>query len=280
MKYRFSAAAVLVSLSFLASSPAVAEDMTASTVVATVNGAEITLGHVIAARQALPPEYQGLDDARLFEGILNQIVQQELLKQAAGDVSERLRLQLENEERVLIAGDKLESIAEQAVTDEALQAAYEARMESFEPAPEFHAAHILVETEEEALELIAELEGGADFAELAKEKSTGPSGPNGGDLGWFGVGMMVQPFEAAVVTMETGDISEPVQTQFGWHVIKMIETRMAEQPTLAEMSEELAAEVQDQAIRDTLTELSETGEVIITEGVDPTALRMDQLLDQ
>lgn len=86
-----------------------------------------------------------------------------------------------------------------------------------------HAAHILVETEEEALDALAQLEEGADFAQLAADVSTGPSAPRGGDLGWFTTGQMVAPFEEAAFALEEGEISAPVQSDFGWHVIKMIE---------------------------------------------------------
>lgn len=278
MKYRFSATAALLSLALATSAPVFAQDMTSSTVVANVNGTEITLGHIIAARQALPPQYQSLPDAQLFEGIVNQIVQQELLKQAAGDVSEGLKLQLENEERVLIAGSQLESIAANAVTDETLQAAYDAKYAEFEPGREFHAAHILVETEEEAMELVKALDEGADFAELAREKSTGPSGPNGGDLGWFGLGMMVAPFEEAVVGMEEDSVSQPIQTQFGWHVIKLMETRLASVPPLEEVQDELAADIEQAAITEALEALQSDGNVELVEGIDPAALRMDDLL--
>ncbi|WP_226551780.1 peptidylprolyl isomerase [Celeribacter naphthalenivorans] len=278
MKYRFSATAALLSLALATSAPVFAQDMTSSTVVATVNGTDITLGHIIAARQSLPPQYQSLPDAQLFEGIVNQIVQQELLKQAAGDVSEGLKLQLENEERVLVAGHQLETIAANAVTEESLKAAYDAKFAEFEPGREYHAAHILVETEEEALELVKALDEGADFADLAREKSTGPSGPNGGDLGWFGLGMMVAPFEEAVVGMEEGSVSQPVQTQFGWHVIKLMETRLASVPPLEEVQDELAADIEEAAITEALEALKTDGNVELMEGIDPAALRMDDLL--
>nr|WP_319248864.1 peptidylprolyl isomerase [uncultured Celeribacter sp.] len=280
MNYRFSSAAALMTAAFFAATPVFAEDMTAETVIATVNGTEITLGNVIAARKTLPPQYQSLDDAQLFDGIVNQLVQQELLKQAAGEPDMALQYQIENETRMVIAGTTLDDIAQAAVTDEALQTAYEAKIADFEPAQEFHAAHILVETEDEAKELVQDLKDGADFAELAKEKSTGPSGPNGGDLGWFTTGMMVAPFEEAVVAMEDGDISDPVQTQFGWHVINLIQTRMSEAPSLDSLKDELSAEIQDEAIRTKLESLEADATVERTEGIDAAAMRMDELLDK
>ncbi len=278
MKYRISGAAALISAAFFAMSPLHAEDVTAQTVVATINGTQITVGHLIAARQSLPPQYQSLTDEQLYDGILNQIVQQEILKQSAGEIGEALKYQIENEERVVIAGSMLETIAKEAVNDAALKAAYDAKFAEFEPGREYHAAHILVETEDEAKALIADLDAGADFADLAREKSTGPSGPNGGDLGWFGLGMMVPEFEQVVVGMEEGTVSAPVQTQFGWHVIKLMETRLSEVPPLADVQDELAAEIQDKAIQDKIASLESDGAVERVDGIDPSVLRMDDLL--
>jgi peptidyl-prolyl cis-trans isomerase C len=279
MKYHTNviAAALLGAFSFTIS--ANAQDMTADTVVATVNDAQITLGHIIAARGSLPPQYQELEDGQLFNGILDQIIQQELLKQSAGDLGKAVTLQIENEERIVIAGAALQNAAQAAVSEEALQAAYDERFAEFEPGREYNAAHILVETEEEALALVAELEGGADFAELAKEKSTGPSGPNGGDLGWFGTGMMVAPFEEAVLTMEPDSISAPVETQFGWHVIKLLDSRLQDVPPLDDLREELASNLEEAAIRDNIAKLQDAATIERTEGIDPTLMRDDALIN-
>ncbi|MEO1155543.1 MAG: peptidylprolyl isomerase, partial [Pseudomonadota bacterium] len=164
----------------------------------------------------------------------------------------------------------------EALTDEALQAAYDETYGSVEPETEFNASHILVETEEEARALIEELDGGADFAALAQEHSTGPSGPNGGSLGWFGMGMMVPPFEAAVVELEPGSFSEdPVQTQFGWHVLILNETRLKDAPALEAVRDELAAQVQRQAVDARVAELTEAADVTRADitGIDPAVLR-------
>ena len=176
--------------------------VSADTVVATVNGTDITLGHMIVLRSRLPAQYQQLPAETLFDGILDQLVQQTLLGQTLDTLSKGSLMTIENEERALKASEVIAEISAEAVTDEALQAAYDARFVGVEPGQEYNASHILVETEEEAMALIEELNGGADFATLAQEKSTGPSGPNGGQLGWFGTGAMVKPFEDAVVSME------------------------------------------------------------------------------
>ena len=90
---------------------------------------------------------------------------------------------------------------------------------------EVKASHILVKTEQEALSLLEEIKAGKSFADAAQEVSMCPSGQNGGDLGYFGRGMMVKPFEDAVFDMEVGQVSEPVQTQFGWHLIQLTDKK-------------------------------------------------------
>ena len=232
------AAAVAVTLAL----PAVAQDdaPTADTVVATVGGTDITLGHMLMVRAGLPEQYQQLPPDVLWTGILDQLVQQEALSQS-DDATEtkRVTIALENERRALLASEAVAAAASQDLSDAAIQEAYDAKYANAEMGKEFDASHILVETEEEAQAVVAELEGGADFAAVAKEKSTGPSGPNGGSLGWFGAGMMVAPFQEAVEGMEVGTISAPVQTQFGWHVIKVEETRDAPAPEFAQVKDQL-----------------------------------------
>ncbi|RPE64676.1 peptidyl-prolyl cis-trans isomerase C [Pacificibacter maritimus] len=278
MKYHTNVIAAALLGAFSIASSASAQDLTADSVVAKVNETSITLGHVIAARGSLPAQYQELEDVQLFNGILDQLIQQELLKQSAGELSKAVTLQIENEERIVIAGAALQAAAANAVSEEDIQAAYDERFAEFEPGREYNAAHILVETEEEAAALVAELEDGADFAKLAQEKSTGPSGPNGGDLGWFGAGMMVAPFEDAVVALEPGTISAPVETQFGWHVIKLLDSRLQDVPPLEDLRDELASNLEEAAIRENIAQLQDAATIERTEGIDPTAIRNDALI--
>ncbi|MDF3349841.1 peptidylprolyl isomerase [Sulfitobacter sp. KE34] len=245
------------------------------TVVATVNDTEITLGHMIVARASLPQQYQQLPEDVLFKGLLDQLVQQTALADSfTGELPPRVTLSLENETRSLTAGEAIEGVMAEDVSDEELQAAYDAQYSDAEPEPEFNASHILVETKEEADAIKAELDGGADFAELAKEKSTGPSGPGGGSLGWFGPGMMVPAFEEAVAGMEAGSVSEPVETQFGWHVIKLNETRTAEAPALEDVREELETQIRQTNVQEAIESLTDSAEVdrSAAEGVDPSVL--------
>lgn len=261
--------------------PARAEVPTAETVVATVNGTDITVGQMIALRETLPDQYQALADDVLFKGILEQLIQQVALSQAVKEpLSTRDALNVENQRLTYLSNVTLNGVVAAAVTHAAVQAAYDARYANVDPGLEYHAAHVLVETEEEAKAIKAEVDGGADFDKIAEEKSTGPSGPNGGDLGWFGKGMMVEPFEKAVMAMEPGTISAPVQTQFGWHVIKLIETRAATSPSLDEVRGELEAEIQQKAIETAVVDAVAKSDVARNdEGIDPAILRNGTLID-
>ena len=214
---------------------------------------------------------------------MDQIVQQTVLSQqdTAGD-SRRIQLALENERRTLTAAQVIEGIVDDAVTEDAVQAAYEENYRQGEPAQEYNASHILVETQEEAAAIVEDLNGGADFAEVAREKSTGPSGPNGGQLGWFAAGMMVPEFQAAVEELEVGAISEPVQTQFGWHVITLNETRAQEAPALESVRAEIENQLSQQAVTQKIEELTSAADVTRTakEEVDTSVLSNIGLLEE
>ena len=213
--------------------PALAEAH--DTVVATVNGTDITGADLRAAAAALPQQFQALPPDQLLEGLVEQLVRQQAVIDADGEETPEIAAQVDALRRNLVAQAAVEAHLADAVSEEEIQAAYEAATEDFEPAPEYRASHILVETEEEAQAVAAELEGGADFAELARERSTGPTGPRGGDLGWFGEGQMVPEFEEAVKALEPGAVSAPVQTQFGWHVIQLAEIRDSTPPAIEEV---------------------------------------------
>jgi len=251
-------------------------------VVATVNGTEITLGHMIVLRASLPAQYQALPDEVLFAGILDQLVQQAALAQSVeGSLARRDRLGLENERRGFLAGVALQGEMKTAVTDAAVQAAYDARYKDAVPPTEYNASHILVETKERAAELRAEIDGGADFAELARANSKDGAAANGGDLGWFGLGMMVKPFEDAVVAMKPGEVSGPIETQFGWHLVRLNETRQGEIPALDAVRADLAAEIERKALEDHIARVTAAATVTRPgESLDPSVLRDDAMVDR
>lgn len=240
-----------------------------STVVATVNGEEITLGHMIIALTVVPEEYRQLEDQVLYDGILNQLVQQEALAQNFTEtLPPRVVYSLENERRALVAQEVIEAMMSVPLDEAEVQAVYDERFGNTDAEDEYNAAHILVETEEEALAVKEELDGGADFSRTAREKSIGPSGPSGGDLGWFSSGMMVPEFEAATIALEEGEISAPVQTQFGWHVIQLKEVRKANIPTLDETRPQIEFELRRNIANAAIEAAAATADVVITPAED------------
>lgn len=278
LRVRVAALAVAASLLVPASVWADAHEggVTADTVMATVGEVEITLGHVIAAAATLSQEQlQQTPPDQILPGLLQRLIQQEAVAQAAEEVPLLTEFQLANERRSLIAAQVVQNIAGTVtVTDEDLQAAYDAQYGDFEPQQEFNASHILVETEEEALAIIEELNGGADFAAMAREYSTGPSGPGGGNLNWFGLGRMVPPFEAAVVELEVGEISGPVQTNFGWHVIRLNDSRIPNVPTLEEVRGTLENDLRREKFNAAILGIIDAAvvEEMPIEGFDPMVL--------
>ena len=277
------AAGLVAALVITAPAQAQVQDMTADTVVATVNGSNITLGQMIVLRGTLSEQYQALPDDVLFKGILEQLIQQTVLEQSLGDkVTKRDLIAVENNKRGYLSGVALQAVVGAAVTDATLQATYDARFKDAAPQTEYNAAHILVEDEEKAKSLKAELDGGADFAELAKANSTDTgSGANGGDLGWFGLGAMVKPFEDAVVAAEAGKVTAPVKSDFGWHLILVKETRIATAPPLDDLRDELAAEIEQKAIEAHLNTLTTAATITRPgEGIDPKFLRDETVLDK
>ena len=260
--------------------PVMAENVTADTVVATVNGTAITLGHMIVLREGLPQQYQSLPDDVLFKGILDQLVQQVTLEQSMeGKLTKHDALAVENQRRGMVSGLALQGVIAGAVTDAALQAAYDARFKDAAPQTEWNASHILVDSEDKAKDLKAQIDGGADFAELAKANSSDGAAENGGSLGWFGPGMMVKPFEDAVVAMKAGEVAGPIKTQFGWHLVKLNETRQAAKPTLDDLREELAGEIEQKTVEAFVGDLVAKATVTRPgEGIDPATLRDATLL--
>lgn len=255
----------------------------ADTVLATVNGTPITLGNVIVMVDALPPQYQGLPDGALLKGLLDQMVDQQLLagteSSSPADDPLQVKLAVENQRRTALASVAAQASVLNAVSDEAVKAAYDKMVADFKPATEWNAAHILVESEDKAKALKAEIDGGADFAEVAKANSSDGSAASGGDLGWFGAGQMVPEFETAVQGLQKGQVSDPVKTQFGWHLVKLVDTRETAAPTLDEARPQIENQLRQAAIEAKIAELRQAGKVEVNEdAVPPAAIRDGKLL--
>lgn len=220
-------------------------------VVARVGDADITEADIAFAAQDLGQQLQQFPPDQWRALLLDVVVDMELIAQAARkdglDQDPDFKKQLEFLELQALRNAYISQKIDGAITDEVLNSAYEDEFKDYEGPEEVNARHILVNEKVEAEDLIKQLDDGADFVELAKENSTGPSGPSGGDLGYFGKGQMVKPFEDAVFELEPGAYTkEPVQTQFGWHVIKMEDKRRQEKPAF----EAVAGELRQRLIRE------------------------------
>lgn len=217
--------------------------------VATVNGIAIeqsTFDFYLQSRVQKPAD-QATQEER--DAILQELTDIYLLttqpKAKELAASDRLKAQIELGYRGALAqAVASDFLANNPATEEEIIATYNEQIE-MAPAKQYKARHILVETQAAASDLIAKLDGGADFAELAQANSTGPSGPSGGDLGWFAPNQMVKPFADAVSTLEDGAYStEPVQTEYGWHVILREESRENEPPTLESVRDRIKQRVE------------------------------------
>ena len=242
--------------------------VTPETVVATVGGEPITEADLSFAAEDLTAELQQMPAEERRPFLLRVLIDMKVMAKAGRDAGMaetplfQQRLQY-LEERALRRAFFAETIA-QAVTEEAVRADYEAFVAEFVPQDEIRASHILVATEEEANAVKAELDGGADFATLAKEKSTDPGAANGGDLGFFGKGMMVAPFEeAAFALTEVGQVSAPVQSQFGWHVIRLEEKRQSAPPAFEQVAGQLQQQLLMKTFDDTVEQLMSGVEIDI-----------------
>jgi peptidyl-prolyl cis-trans isomerase C len=206
------------------------------------------------ADQASPEELETVRNELTDIYLLSEVPRAKELKQET-----RMKAQLELQSRGMLAqAVASDFLTENQATDAEMQALY-AEQIKLAPPQEFKARHILVETQGEAVSLITELEGGADFAELAKQKSTGPSAPSGGDLGWFTSDRMVAEFSAAVQELGDAEFTKvPVQTQFGWHVILREDSRESPPPPFESVADVLKQQVEQGKLRDYIEGLRES----------------------
>ena len=218
------------------------------TVIATVNGEEITVANLKFAAGRLGDAIGHLTDEQKNEVLTGILIDLVLLAQAGKEKgleqTDEFKQRMEFLTTQSLRDAYFETHISALVSEEDIKSTYQEQVANEGGEKEVKASHILLESEAEAKDVIEELNNGGDFAELAKERSTGPSGPNGGDLGFFGKGRMVKPFEDAAFSMVVGDYTkDPVQTQFGWHIIKVFETRTQPAPAYEEVAEQLRQEV-------------------------------------
>lgn len=230
------------------------------TVIVRVDGDDITFGDLDQIRQGMSEQVLRLPPDQQYRLLLDIMIDARLMARQAEEEGladdPAVVRRVDNERDAMLRREYLRVHVVDSITDEAVEAAFAEELAAFEPQEERRARHILVETEEEALEIVAELTEGADFSEVAGEKSRDPgSGRNGGDLGFFSRGMMVPAFEEAAFALEPNTFTaEPVESQFGWHVIMLEEVRNEPAPTL----EERGPAIRQQLLRDGLIAASDS----------------------
>ena len=254
--------------------------VTEKTVLVSVNGEDITVGNIISFQSRLSDQYRSMEDSILFDGILKQLIQQTILSQKVNIHSDRIKYALENQTRAFLSTELVGNLSEIEVIESEIESLYVKFSTDIERKKEYNASHILVETETEAEELLLSLKNGADFSELAKTYSTGPSGAQGGNLGWFGQGAMVPTFENAVIELKIDELSVPVQTQFGWHLIKLNDVRKTPVPTIEEVRKELITEIKKKKIDFEMSKIIDSADVIYSDlEIDPKIIREVSMLN-
>lgn len=240
-------------------------------VVARVNGQPLYQSELLTALKELPAQYKANLD-QVIPILVERMIDLRLIGEAGRAdglaEDEKVKTMVAAAERQIISEIYLERQLALRVPDEKVRARYDETIAATPPVDEVRARHILLKTEEEAVAVIEELDAGGDFIALAKERSTGPSGPQGGDLGFFTAEQMVAPFAEAAFAMEPDRHSEqPVETRFGFHVIKVEDRRTKPAPTFEEMEPQIREELSGQAVQEVLAALREGAE-IETESLD------------
>ena len=275
----FTAAALtLAALPVLAlgGTPAAAQPIDEKVVIVTVNGEPITTGDVAYASEFLGPRLAQIPEQFRGRVIMDILIDRKLFAALGrqGDVQSREayknRLAFLTEEA--LRDIFIEKVMDAEISDAEVRARYDAEIAKLPKTEEMRARHVLLKTEDEAKAVAAEARGGADFAELAKAKSTGPSGPGGGDLGYFTADKMVPEFSAAAAALEVGAVSDPVKTQFGWHVIKLEDKRMQAPPSFDEVKTSVQRLVLAEKVKARSAELRDAAEIKYTKGFEPPPL--------
>src|ERR1700693_4244738 len=252
-----------LAMALLAGLPARAED--ANPVLAKVNGSEIRQSDVTLAEEELGPSLAQMDPATKKDNVLSFLIDMKIVSKAAEDKkienNEDFKKRLAFTRSRLLMDSLLATEGKAATTDEAMKKVYDDASKQISGEQEVHARHILVESEDEAKAVAEELKKGGDFAEIAKKKSKDPGASDGGDLGFFTKDQMGREFSAVAFALEPGKISDPVKSQFGWHVIKVEEKRNRQAPAFDQVKGQIETYVTRKAQADYVAKLRETAKV-------------------
>tara|TARA_Y100001934_G_scaffold193008_1_gene227611 strand:+ start:424 stop:1305 length:882 start_codon:yes stop_codon:yes gene_type:complete len=235
-------------------------------VVAIVNKVKILRSELEDARMRLPDRLRNLPLQSVYGMLVNSLINTKLVAAEARKINlhndEGVRKRISRIKDQILERAFLELYIEKRITEKALAEHYEKLIVANSSKEEIKARHILLEKKAQAIEIIREIEKGEEFSELAKKHSTGPSASKGGDLGYFAEGQMVPAFSKAAFALKKGEITtEPVQTQFGWHVIKLDDRRPLQPLKRTEIEEQLRAAVSQEIGTAYLKELRQTANI-------------------
>jgi len=238
-------------------------------VYARIDGVDITQADIDTARSEIGTELARIPEADQKRVLVEFLMENQLLASAAEaekladtpDFKSRLKYYKRRAMRDLY----FELKVRKAVKEADARKIYDDQVSQLKPETEVRARHILVKTEADARDIIEQLARGQDFAVLAMEKSTGPSNVQGGDLGYFTKGQMVPEFEKVALKLKKGEISEPVKTKFGWHVIKLEDQRQKKAPAFNEVKERITAALIQQKAQELVQELRTKAKVEIVD---------------
>lgn len=260
MKRTAIAALVLAGIAYSAPSWAAPE-----TVVATINGHDITESEIGFAEAEIGSELTGVPNENRRRVLVEYLIEAHLMADAAekadlakGDAFEQ---RMKYYRLRALRDAYFEKKIRDAVPESEAKSVYEERVKSIPPQEEVRARHILVKTEEEAKNIAKELNAGGDFAKLATKHSLDRAGQGGGDLGYFSRGQMVKPFEDAAFSLEKEKISAPVKTEFGWHILKVEDKRKRQPPTFDEVKDQITASLIQTKLQSVVRALRESGKV-------------------
>ena len=274
---------ILVLLFFIQSSQKIygQESLSAETPFIEVNGKIVKFGSAIIAFSKIRQSNRDFDKKTVFSQIVQQLVNEELLSQNIDKENQLTLLALEHEKRSAKAAQMVSKILKNFPNDELLNSAYKNLTEQYKNALEYNASHILVKEEEQAKTILADLKGGSAFEEMAKEHSIGPTGKNGGKLDWFDLNSMVPEFSTALMVLSEGDISQPVKTKFGWHLIKLNETREKKIPELKDVKTQLVQNLRQKKINDYLNSLTKNSKItFLGKDINPNEIANIKLLEE
>ena len=235
-------------------------------IVAKVNGKEILQSEIVRAKELLPERYRNEPIGLMFPGLLRSVIDSYLAEEYARAKGmhngAEYKADIKRIERQVLQRLALKKVINEEVTEEALKARFQKLKMVSSGREEIRARHILLKSREAAAEVIGLLDQGGDFKQLAKKKSIGPSGSSGGDLGFFGRGQMVPAFEKAAFDLESGVYtSEPIKTQFGWHVILNEGSRKSEPISFEDTKERLRDQLTQEVVTNLMDELRRAAKI-------------------